>query len=687
MASTSAGLFDSIKYFVLPERTTLSFRRIASKVKTNTKGLVAGVGVADITPRPGVPKGGYAAMANFGNGFRTRLRVRSFYIDQEGCEPIVIVQADLHAGSSIIRDKVAELVAEKTNVESNNLCMTCTHTHSGPGQLLDSDFYNAFASNKPGFDPELYDFVVAQIVASVMDAFHDRKPAKIATGSIGVWHATRNRALDPYLTNPGKSDKTTIYDAINPSLFMVRIDQQGGDGLFYPKAAISCFSIHGTTVPASEKLNNADVWAYICQELQWKIQRHYETPWDTVHGAFQGTHGDIAPNIKKGQAGFKESRRIGCDIAEKAWELFSSLENKLESTISLASAIREVDFYKEAEKHPGVIASRPVLGTALTAGAYENETPFLYNAPLFKHGAGSARSVFTKGEQGHKRWVASYLQFAALPKKEFPHKRQLQVLNIGDFVMLALPFEVSVEAGRRFTASVDAVLEASDIRHKQVFVTSLANGYTGYTVTPEEYARQFYEGGHTLYGPKSTPFLAEKLASIVEDLTIKGNFADLPLQQELSFKTCHYFEPIASTVKTKTQVAVLNQPVYQQKSDSEEECWSFHFFDRPSNELNFNIPLLRIEVCGDNADNWSPLVVDGRAVNDQGYDIALRVLEAKDHAGRERYLATWYNSDLACQDLREKSTCERLYRFVYFDQVNGVDVASAAFSLVSEGVS
>ena len=694
MASATTGLFESIKYFVAPERETLSFRRAAAKVKTNTKGLVAGVGVADITPRPGVPKGGYAAMANFGNGFRTRLRVRSFYIDQEGCEPIVIVQADLHAGSSIIRDKVAELVAEMTNIESNNLCMTCTHTHSGPGQLLDSDFYNAFASNKPGFDPELYDFVVAQIVSSVMEAFHDRKPAKVATGSIEVWHATRNRALDPYLTNPGKPDKTTIYDAINPDLFMIRIDQQGDDGEFHPKAAISCFSIHGTTVPVSEKLNNADVWAYICQELQWKIQKHYEMPWEAVHGAFQGTHGDIAPNIKKGQAGFKESRRIGCDIAEKAWELFASLGSKLESTITLSSAIREVDFYEESDKHPGVIASRPVLGTALTAGAYENETPFLYNTPLFKHGMGSARAVFTNGEQGHKRWVASYLQLAVLPKKEFPHKRQLQVLNIGDFVMLALPFEVSVEAGRRFTATVDAVLESSNIGHKQVFVTSLANGYTGYTVTPEEYARQFYEGGHTLYGPKSTPFLADKFASIVEDLAINGNFADIPLRKELSLKTCHYFEPKSfepnsNAIKTKTDVAVLNRPVYQRSSDTEEECWSFHFFDRPSHELAFNIPLLHIEVCDGNSSHWRPLMVDGRAVDDQGYDMALRVLDTEDHGGRVRYLASWYNSDLACQglsnkDLSKKGAGERLYRFVYFDQINGVDVASAAFPLVTE---
>ncbi|OUS26004.1 hypothetical protein A9Q99_19700 [Gammaproteobacteria bacterium 45_16_T64] len=661
-------LVGSVRQFVAPERVDLTFDRKASAVRSLDKGLVAGVGVVDITPRPGVPKGGYAAMSNFGNGFRTRLRVRSFYIYQEGGEPVVIVQADLHAGSSIIRDKVAERVAEKTNIESNNICMTCTHTHAGPGQLLDSDFYNAFASNKPGLDVQLYEFVVDKIVESVLAAYEDRKPAKLATGKIDVWHATRNRSLIPHLSNPGKVDKTNIYDAINPNLYMIRIDQKNADGVFYPRAAISSFSIHGTSVPVAEKSNNADVWAYISGGLQSKISQHYDAPWSAVHGAFQGTHGDIAPNIKEGQAGFVESRRLGLDIADKAWTLFQSLEGDLCDCVNLGSAIREVDFYNEAVKYPGSIASRPVVGTALTAGAFENETPFLYHAPLFKHGSSSARWLFTQGEHGHKRWVGSYLQLLVLPKKEFPHNRQLQVLTIGDFMMLALPFEVSVEAGRRLVDSVGRVLGAVNGDKKEVFVTSLANGYTGYAVTPEEYARQYYEGGHTIYGPKTTPFLADQFAKLTSDWLIQGDFADLPHHKALTFKVCRYFEKQAPD--ELLVASALGVPTYHA---GEESCWRFSFFERPPKELDFSIPLVRLE-CRDEKGLWVPLLIDGEEVDDQGYDVGLYATDVVDNSGRVKYQAVWYNPRLATV-----GTESSIYRFVYSDQINSNEITSAEF--------
>ena len=360
----------------------------------------------------------------------------------------------------------------------------------------------------------------------------------------------------------------------------------------------------------------------------------------------------------------------------------------MKDTVALRSAIREIDFYQEAKNNPGSIASRPVLGTALTAGAFENETPILYNAPLFKHGASSARTLFTQGEHGHKRWVGSYLQFLILPKKDYPHKRQLQTISIGDFMMLAMPFEVSVEAGKRITDEVSRVLEASNVTDKHVFVTSLANGYTGYAVTAEEYSRQYYEGGHTIYGPKTTSFLAKQFGNITEDLLIKGNFADLPENYQMPLKACHYFK--ANPVKTKTSVSILNHPLYQSSVEYGESCWSFNFFDRAPDELDFHLPLLRVE-CLDNGpddeNKWLPLEIDGRPVDDQGYDVSLCATEVKDHANRVRYQARWYNpaivggnqadAESGSKNNREQN---KKYRFVYMDQVNNVEVVSDAFS-------
>src|SRR5690606_28364345 len=58
-------------------------------------------------------------------------------------------------------------------------------------------------------------------------------------------------------------------------------------------------------------------------------------------------------------------------------------------------------------------------------------------------------------------------------------------------------------------------------------VAGLANGYMQYVTTPEEYERQRYEGGATLYGPASGPYLAEVMAALAQHLLGRSNEAAL----------------------------------------------------------------------------------------------------------------------------------------------------------------
>jgi hypothetical protein len=81
---------------------------------------------------------------------------------------------------------------------------------------------------------------------------------------------------------------------------------------------------------------------------------------------------------------------------------------------------------------------------------------------------------------------------------------EVQVLRIGDRLLLAAPGEPSVEMGRRFEAAVRPHLPAGV---RDVVVVGLANDYLGYFTTPEEYEVQHYEGGHTVFG-KWTSLLA-----------------------------------------------------------------------------------------------------------------------------------------------------------------------------------
>jgi neutral ceramidase len=62
-----------------------------------------------------------------------------------------------------------------------------------------------------------------------------------------------------------------------------------------------------------------------------------------------------------------------------------------------------------------------------------------------------------------------------------------------------LPFESTTMAGRRLAGSVRDALAPAGVRH--VVIAGLANAYSGYVTTREEYAAQHYEGASTHFGP------------------------------------------------------------------------------------------------------------------------------------------------------------------------------------------
>ena len=105
----------------------------------------------------------------------------------------------------------------------------------------------------------------------------------------------------------------------------------------------------------------------------------------------------------------------------------------------------------------------------------------------------------------------------------------LSAVRFGNRVLLAVPGEMTVELGRRLRAAARAALSGSGLT--RVVVAGYANEYVSYLTTPEEYAAQHYEGGTTVYGPASGPFLTAALADLAGRLGTRGARAPrLPLR-------------------------------------------------------------------------------------------------------------------------------------------------------------
>lgn len=79
-----------------------------------------------------------------------------------------------------------------------------------------------------------------------------------------------------------------------------------------------------------------------------------------------------------------------------------------------------------------------------------------------------------------------------------PQILPVQLVEIGDVVLVAIPFEITTTAGRRLKKGVEELYAKDNM--KEVILCPYANSYSGYITTNEEYQAQMYEGGHTVFG-------------------------------------------------------------------------------------------------------------------------------------------------------------------------------------------
>jgi neutral ceramidase len=594
-------------------------------------GLLAGAAQVDITPPPGMPKAGYSANAHTGVGFRTRLRARAVHL-RNGTTSIAIVQCDLLGGSSVLQHLVADALANTPDVDVPlaGLMIGATHTHAGPGQFLGTDFYNRFASNHSGFDPAYTQFLVNQITHAVTEAVRTRRPAKAALGRTDVWGLTRNRSLAPHVRNPEISDKRLEpqrkFVSINPWLHLLRVD--GLDGV--PISANVVFSVHGTGVSMRADEYNADVWAYLYDQL---LQRTRTDGPGLVVGAMEGTHADMAPAIRPGCAGHVEAARVGRAIGDAAADLWRALEADLTDDVPLACGVREVSD----------MPAKPAVGAALIAGATENTTPIVEHLPFFKAG-GPKRSA--RGPHAEKWVVGSrWLQPLVVPTKSFPRLLPIQVLRIGSTCLVGLPFEVTVESGRRIAAAIEG----------DVIVTSVANEYSGYCTTPEEYQLQYYEGGHTIFGPQTQPYLAERAAALARDVDAHGVVQDVAKERSWDLKV-HRFLARPSG-RPRSDRRFVADARFADPTASIDGCWSIEWDGSPPRDLHWHEPLVRVE-GRDAAGGWFPVVDDQRP--------AIEVL----HVGDDRHRAIWWDPSFRAG---------RRHRFVLCANAGYPELASEAF--------
>lgn len=98
----------------------------------------------------------------------------------------------------------------------------------------------------------------------------------------------------------------------------------------------------------------------------------------------------------------------------------------------------------------------------------------------------------------------------------------VQILRIGQLVILCVPGEFTTMAGRRLRDAVKMVLASAGSKefnnNVHVVISGLTNTYSQYVTTFEEYQVQRYEGASTLYGPHTLSAYIQEFKKLASSL-------------------------------------------------------------------------------------------------------------------------------------------------------------------------
>ncbi|OTF72498.1 hypothetical protein BLA29_005063, partial [Euroglyphus maynei] len=127
------------------------------------------------------------------------------------------------------------------------------------------------------------------------------------------------------------------------------------------------------------------------------------------------------------------------------------------------------------------------------------------------------------------------------PYEWTPELMPTQMFEIGNLVIVGMPGEFTTMSGRRIRNDIKKIY-ADHGRDVHVILSGLANTYSNYIATPEEYQLQRYEGGSTLFGPHTLDayrqqfqYLAKQMLSREKISSPGPKFPNL-LKKEITLK-------------------------------------------------------------------------------------------------------------------------------------------------------
>ncbi|KAJ8612496.1 hypothetical protein MRB53_037425 [Persea americana] len=490
---------------------------------------------------------GYADPKQLGTGLRQRLYSRAFIVGEIGepAQRIAYLVLDTQSGDTAVRHgilrRLKSLGPEYAMYTKDNVAITGTHSHSGPGAWLN---YLLPQVTSKGFNKQSYEAIVEGAVASIQAAHRSLARGRLSVGTIEILDANINRSPFAYLANPAEERKRYKYD-VDKDMTLLRF-KRSFDGKII--GALNWFPVHGTSMLGNNTLitgDNKGVAAYL---LEREMGNGF------VAGFSQANVGDTSPNVLGAycedgsgeqcdfqtslcggrnepchgrgpffgldDGGTKSCFEIGKRQFERAKRLLDKLSSGKSKTIS--GPVRSFHTFANMSNfqfpHPNgsIVQTCPAaLGYSFAAGTTDGPGAFDFkqnnsgNPDASPVWAAVSRFIHNPSDEQRACHAPKPILLdvgeTTSPYLWTPNVVDIQLMRIGPLLIIVAPGEATTMSGRRWKAALaeagkDVGLGATSDEELMVVLGGPANTYAHYIATEEEYAVQRYEGASTLYG-------------------------------------------------------------------------------------------------------------------------------------------------------------------------------------------
>lgn len=511
-----------------------------------------GVGIGDVTgPVVETNMMGYADLSQTDTGLHMRQFSRAFIVATPGTttakDRILFINSDLQSGDTAIRRGVLDQLAQLYPgvYTESNVALVGTHSHAGVGGFLNNLLPTITSL---GFVKQTYDAIVNGTVLAVKRAHESLAPGTLSLGNTTVLDTNLNRSPYSYEANPAAERARYQYDQDKDLHLLKFVDTNGT-----ARGLLSFFAVHGTSLYQNNTLVSTDNKGMAAYLYEASVQPEAAPGKNTfVAGFVQANVGDTTPNtlgaycespgkawdgqpceyqkstcgnITQGCHGrgpgfrvsdFESNRIIGQNQFQGAKTLMDG-----SSLTAVKGAVRSLHTYVNMSSYTFPLANGttvhtcpPAMGYSFAGGTSDGPGAFDFTQGETADGTQNPFWEIVKGivtsppndEQKRCHYPKPILLNTGYTK--FPYAWQpdivdIQMLRVGQFVVLVVPGEFTTMAGRRIREAVRARLISSGVTGNDAYVVLAgpANTYSHYVTTREEYGVQRYEGASTIYGP------------------------------------------------------------------------------------------------------------------------------------------------------------------------------------------